>query len=289
MKKVKKHSKVNLWTNHTSTMLSITLVLFMLGLLLLVEYHSYRTTHDMQERITYKVDLMPDMGAAEAKALQKQIAAKSYVKNVDYISMDEAAKIFAEDLGEDFIGFIGYNPLYPSLMVNFKSELLPDNSKDIQHQFIEEMSAINGVSDVTFQENVVNELNDIFYKIGLFLIIFIVLLLVVCTMLISSTIRISLFAQHDTLQTMRMVGAKNSFIRRPYLMRSILFGAIGGVIANVLLAIALVVLNNQMSLQLISDEHNIWYGVIMALIIVIGIVISWIATLLALHKHLKEN
>lgn len=289
MKKVKKHSKVNLWANHTSTMLSITLVLFMLGLLLLVEYHSYRTTHDMQERITYKVDLMPDMGAAEAKALQKQIAAKSYVKNVDYISMDEAAKIFAEDLGEDFIGFIGYNPLYPSLMVNFKSELLPDNSKDIQHQFIEEMSAINGVSDVTFQENVVNELNDIFYKIGLFLIIFIVLLLVVCTMLISSTIRISLFAQHDTLQTMRMVGAKNSFIRRPYLMRSILFGAIGGVIANVLLAIALVVLNNQMSLQLISDEHNIWYGVIMALIIVIGIVISWIATLLALHKHLKEN
>ena len=282
-------NKVNLWENHSSTILSITLVMFLLGLCLLVEYHSYRLTHDMQERITFKVDLEPEIEEAEAQAILAKSEALPYVKHVDYISRDEAAEIFSEDLNDDFVKFIGYNPLYPSLMVNFKSELLPDNSKDIQHQFIEEMSAINGVSDVTFQENVVNELNDIFYKIGLFLIIFIVLLLVVCTMLISSTIRISLFAQHDTLQTMRMVGAKNSFIRRPYLMRSILFGAIGGVIANVLLAIALVVLNNQMSLQLISDEHNIWYGVIMALIIVIGIVISWIATLLALHKHLKEN
>lgn len=289
MKKEKKHSKINLWSTHTSTILSITLVLFMLGLLMLLEYHSYKTTHAMQEHITYKVDLMPDMGDSAAVALQKQIAAKNYVKQVDYISMDEAAKIFADDLGEDFVGFIGYNPLYPSLMVNFKSELFPDNSKGIQTQFIEEMSAINGVADVTFQENVVNELNDVFYKIGLFLIIFIALLLIICIMLISSTIRISLFSQHETIRTMRMVGAKNSFIRRPYLARSILYGAIGGLIADLLIAITLVVFDNQMTLQLLTEEHYLPYAAVAVIIILIGMVITWIATHLALHKHLKEN
>ena len=84
-------SKVNLWETHTSTVLSITLVLFLLGLCLMVEYHTYRASHDMQERITFKVDLVNDISDADAAILQTQIEAISYVKHVDYISRQKAA------------------------------------------------------------------------------------------------------------------------------------------------------------------------------------------------------
>lgn len=119
-------SKVNLWETHTSTVLSITLVLFLLGLCLMVEYHTYRASHDMQERITFKVDLVNDISDADAAILQTQIEAISYVKHVDYISRQKAAEIFTEDLDDDFVGFIGYNPLYPSMMVNLRADYMPD-------------------------------------------------------------------------------------------------------------------------------------------------------------------
>ena len=100
-------NKVNLWGTHGATVLGITLVLFMLGLLLGVEYHSYRLTHDTQEKITYKVDLSPDVSDSLALEHKSTVAAMPYVKHVDYISKQKAAEIFSEDLGEDFVGFIG--------------------------------------------------------------------------------------------------------------------------------------------------------------------------------------
>ena len=141
--------------------MGITLVLFMLGVLLTLEYHSYRLTHDAQERITYKVDLSPDVTDSLALALKAQVEQMEYVKHVDYISKQQAAEIFTEDLGEDFVGFAGYNPLYPSLMVNFNVQLLPDNSSELLDKFCAEVSKQEGVTGVAYQENVVNELREV--------------------------------------------------------------------------------------------------------------------------------
>ena len=183
-------NKVNLWGTHTATVLGITLVLLMLGLLLTLEYHSYRLTHDAQEKITYKVDLSPDVSDSLALAIKAKVEKMTYVKHVDYISSDKAAEIFSEDLGEDFVGFIGYNPLYPSLMVNFNVALLPDNSTQVLDRFCSEVGAMEGVTGVAFQENVVSELREVFYKLTWFLIIFVVLLLIITVVLIASLIRI---------------------------------------------------------------------------------------------------
>lgn len=285
----KRHSKINLWSTHTSTILSIAMVLFVFGLLLIVEYHSYRTTHDMKEQITFKVDLMPDVTDSAAVALQKVVMEYPYVKHVDYISKEQAAELFAEDLGEDFIGFLGYNPLYPSLMVNFRADLLPENDTKVLDKFCEEMGQNESVTGVVYQENVVNELNEVFYKMSWFLIIFIVLLLLICILLINTTIRISLFAQRNTIQTMRLVGAKNSFIARPYVGRSILYGTLGGLIAILLIAVTAWVFNNQFGLRLLANEHWIWYGGIAVLLVLVGILISWISTSFSVRKHLRDN
>ena len=282
-------NKVNLWGTHGATVLGITLVLFMLGLLLSIEYHSYRLTHDAQERITYKVDLSPDVSDSLALAQKAVVEKMSFVKHVDYISKAQAAEIFTEDLGEDFVGFIGYNPLYPSLMVNFNVQLLPDNSTEVLDRFCAEVSRLEGVTGVAYQENVVSELREVFYKLSWFLIVFVLLLLVITVVLIASLIRIAIYSRRETIATMRMVGATASFISRPFLWRSVLYGALGGVIASVLTLVTLWAFGNQFSLALIAPEHWLWYGAIAVMLIVAGIVVSYLATAVTVRRYIVKN
>lgn len=282
-------NKVNLWGSHGATVLGITLVLFMLGLLLVIEYHSYRLTHDAQERITYKVDLSPDVTDSLALANKAAVERMSYVKHVDYISKQKAAEIFSEDLGEDFVGFIGYNPLYPSLMVNFNVSLLPDNTTEVLDRFCAEVSRLEGVTGVAYQENVVSELREVFYKLSWFLIVFVVLLLVITIVLIDSLIRIAIYARREAIGTMRMVGATAGFITRPFLYRSVLYGAVGGLIASVLTAITLWVFSNEFELNLIAPEHWMWYGIIALALIVVGIVIAYLSTAVTVRRYIAKN
>ena len=282
-------NKVNLWGTHGATVLGITLVLFMLGLLLTIEYHSYRLTHDAQERITYKVDLSPDVSDSLALANKARVEQMPYIKHVDYISKQKAAEIFTEDLGEDFVGFIGYNPLYPSLMVNFRVELLPDNSTEELDRFCAEVSQLEGVTGVAYQENVVGELREVFYKLSWFLIVFVVLLLVITIVLIASMIRIAIYSRREAIGTMRMVGATAGFITRPFLWRSVLYGALGGIIASALTVITLWVFGNQFEIALIGPEHWIWYGGIAVALIVVGIVIAYLATWITVRKYIVKS
>ena len=282
-------NKVNLWGTHGATVLGITLVLFMLGLLLVIEYHSYRLTHDAQERITYKVDLSPDVSDSLAVALAAQVGQMSYVKHVDYISKEKAAEIFSEDLGEDFVGFIGYNPLYPSLMVNFNVQLLPDNSSEVLDRFCAEVGQLEGVTGVVYQENVVSELREVFYKLSWFLIVFVVLLLVITIVLIASLIRIAIYGRRQAIGTMRMVGATASFICRPFLWRSVAYGALGGIIASLLTLLTLWVFGNEFQLRLIGGEHWLWYGCIGLALVLVGIVIAYLATAITVRRYIDKN
>ena len=282
-------NKVNLWGTHGATILGISLVLFMMGLLLTIEYHSYRITHDAQERITYKVDLSPDVSDSLALALQEQVASMPIVKHVDYISKEKAAEIFTEDLGEDFVGFAGYNPLYPSLMVNFNVALLPDNSTETLDLFCAEMRTHDFVTGVAYQENVVGELREVFYKLSWFLIVFVALLLLVTIVLINSLIRIAIYNRRDTIATMRLVGAKASFIARPFRLRSIVYGALGGLIADGLTFITLWAFGNEFGIKLLTADHLLWYALIALAIILIGIVISYLSTAITVHRYIAKN
>ncbi len=282
-------NKVNLWGTHGATVLGITLVLFMLGLLLSIEYHSYRLTHDAQERITYKVDLSPEVSDSLALAQKAVVEQMSFVKHVDYISKEKAAEIFSEDLGEDFVGFIGYNPLYPSLMVNFNVQLLPSNSTEVLDRFCADVSRLEGVTGVAYQENVVSELREVFYKLSWFLIVFVVLLLVITVVLIASLIRIAIYNRRESIATMRLVGATASFVARPFLWRSVLYGALGGIFASLLTAITLWVAGNELDLPLIASEHWVWYGGIALLLVLAGVAVSYLSTAVTVHRYIAKS
>ena len=272
-----------------TTILGITLVLFMLGLLLCIEYHSYRITHDTQERITYKVDLSPDVSDSLALAIKGRIEQRDYIKHVDYISKEQAAEIFTDELGEDFVGFIGYNPLYPSLMVNFNVSLLPDNSTEVLDRFCAEVGAEEGVTGVVYQENIVSELRESFYKLTWFLIVLMLVLVLISVVLIGSLIRIALYSQRETIRTMRMVGATTGFIKRPFILRSIACGAIGGAIASAPMVLAVWICANEFQLPLVAQEHWMWYGLIAIVLVIVGIIISWLATAFTVRHHISKN
>lgn len=282
------HGSVNLWSNHTSTVISISLVLMIFGLLLFLGYHSWRTTHEMQERITYKVELSPDISDSLAMALKKDIEAFDYVKHVDYISKDEAAQLFSEELGDDFVGFIGYNPLYPVLMVNFKSTIVPDRDQKVMQAFTRTVGQKLGVTGVAYQKNVVTEVNEVFYRCFWLLIIFVALLLFVAVVLISNTIRIALYGQQQTLQTMRMVGAKNSFIARPFLWRSVLYGTLGALIAIMLLSVLAYVWAQYFGMEVLAERHLVAYLCIASVLLILGILICWTTTALAVMRYLRN-
>lgn len=272
-----------------ATVLGITLVLLMLGMLMCIEYHSYRLSHEAQERITYKVDLSPDISDSLALADKELVEHMPYVKHVDYISKEQAAELFTEELGEDFVGFIGYNPLYPSLMVNFNVGILPDNSTHVLDEFCATVGKLDGVTGVAYQENVVGELREAFYKLTWFLIVFVALLLVITVVLIASLIRLSLYAQRETIRTMRLVGATTAVISRPFLWRSLLHGALGGLLASILTVVALWLAADNLHLDLLATMHWPWYGAIAAALVLTGMAITYLATAFTVRAYINKE
>ena len=128
-----------------------------------------------------------------------------------------------------------------------------------------------------------------FYKLSWFLIVFVILLLVITVVLIASLIRIAIYSRRETIATMRMVGATAAFISRPFLWRSVLYGALGGLIASALTFITLWVFGNQFELPLIAPEHWLWYGGIALVIIAAGIVISYLSTAITVRRYIAKN
>lgn len=289
---MRNRKSVKLWGTHTSTVLSITLVLFVLGLLMLIGLHSYQYTNSIEEGVLYNVILSPDTDDDSAMALKAQLEDKNaypYVKDVHYISKDEAAENFTHELGDDFMNFIGHNPLFPSLEVTLKSNILDANNGRTVTQFISQLKMNEFVDDVVYQENMVNELNDTLSKIAWFMIGIMALLLFVSIMLINATIRIAIYEKRFTIKTMQLVGAKRGFIIAPYLRRSVLFGFLGGIIAIVLVVLLVYIVNNQFNIGIDFAANRNYYICLGGVILVLGIVISFVSTYFSLLRYIRMS
>lgn len=289
-KKTKRHSKINLWAGRTSTVFSIMLVLFVFGLLMFVEYHSYKATHEMQERIAYQVDLDAETTEEEALSLRDELLQQEYIKNVDYISADEAARLFSAEIDEDILSLLdSVNPLYPTLMVTFKANNNPQRMTELRSKFEKEVMEYTNVDNVTYHESMVNDLSQIFYKLSWILLLFVILLLIVSVALISTTIKIALYNRRYTIQTMNMVGATMGFITRPFLWRSVVYGFLGALLATLLMFTSIYIFNKQFHLALFHPQHFTAYILLVVLIFFVGVSISFIATYFSVHNHLRSK
>ena len=186
-------------------------------------------------------------------------------------------------MGEDFSKFLGYNPLFSSIELKlYAAYTSPDSLKIVEDNIMK----YGGVKEVYYQKNLVSLINQNIRKISIILLIISGLLLFIFVALINNTIRISIYSQRFTINTMQMVGANNAFIRRPFIQRSILLGLYGGLIANAILFFG--IFSYEKELEGIVSETDVNVVVIVFLLVItLGIFISWVSTYLAVNKFLK--
>ncbi|MDO9040364.1 MAG: permease-like cell division protein FtsX [Bacteroidota bacterium] len=266
----------------TST-ISISMVLFLIGILGLVLLNAERLAKYVRENIGFTLVLNDAVQESEIDGLMKTLSATDFVKSVEYIDKETAAERLKVELGEDFMGFLGYNPLLSSIDVKLLADYAtPEKLVVLEKKFMEYPQ----VKEVLFQRDMVNIINENVKKIGIILVFFSGLLLFIFSALINNTIRISIYSQRFIINTMLLVGATNRFIRNPFVKRSVTYGIAGALAANILLFILMFTYSQELKGIVDTEDYKI-FAVVFVADLLIGVLISWSSTYFAVNKFLR--
>lgn len=270
-------------SSRLSTIISISLVLFLLGSLGVLLLHAQKLSNYVKENIEISLIIRPEADSTMSQELITRMTSLEYIKSARLVSKEEAAEALKKDLGEDFIAFLGYNPLYPSVDIRMKAEYADETTIKA---FTGSMKLEPIVSEVQYQPNLIESINRNLRTISWILLSFSLLLILVSIALINNTIRISLYARRLLIRSMLLVGATKGFIRGPFLLRSITNGISGGLIAILLLAAVMYVATLKIpELSLIRDFRLM--GIVAGGLLIIGVTLSLICTLFAVNKYLR--
>lgn len=275
--------KERIFTSYLTSTVSITLVLFLIGLLVLILLNAGRLTEYVREKIGFTLVLHEDLKETEILRLQKIVSTEPYVKAIRFVDKEDAARELRQELGEDFTGFLGYNPLFSSIEVKLYAPYTHSDSLAILEK---DLLQFPQVRDVFYQRSLVSVINDNVRKISFFLLLFSGLMLFVFGVLINNTIRISVYSQRFIINNMLLVGATRSFVRRPFVRKSIVFGFYGSVFSCILLGILMTTYKRELS-GVIDMTDFISLGTVFVIVLAAGIILSWISTTLAVNRFLK--
>ncbi len=270
-------------SSYATSIISISLVLFLLGLVGLLLLNARLLSTHVLENLGFSIVLKEEAKEVDIFRLQKNLDAKVYVKSTNYITKNEAAREISEELGEDFIEFLGYNPLPASIVVKFYAEYAnTDSIASIE----KELQRFEQVEEVMYQESLIHLVNENVRKISLIILAFSVLMFFIAIALVNNTIRLSVYSRRFLINTMQLVGATRPFIRKPFLLRSAGQGIYASVIAIVLL-VGVIYLIQKEFIEVIRFEDFYILGVLFLLVIFLGIILNWISTYFAINKYLR--
>ena len=266
-----------------SNIVSITLVLIVLGTLGLILSSAQKISNHLKENVEVAITLKSDSDSVAVQQLVSQLKSADYAKNVQYISKEQAAVTLQKELGENFVDFLGYNPLKPSIIISFKSNF---TEKILLKSTIHKIAANPLIEDVQYQESLISELNENLKTIAVILLSFTSLLIIVAIGLINNTIRIALYSQRQLIRSMLLVGAKKNFIRRPFLIDSVRNGILGGIFSIIILMTCIYFAEQKIAdLKNLIDTNTLLQ--VGGLLLSCGVVLSFTCTLIALNRHLK--
>ena len=270
-------------TIYISTVFGIAMVLSMIGLLGLILVEANNLSNYVKENIVLNVFVDDAAHESDVLQLQKQIEANTVVKQTQYVSKELAARNLQKDLGEDFVKFLGYNPLSQSIDVYLKAEYA--NSADI-NRFKASLLKNPLVKEVKYQQSLVDQMNQNLTTISLIILIFAAIFVVLSVALINNTIRIAIYSQRFLIKSMQLVGATKGFIRKPFLLYGIWHGLLGGLIAIIILLGTLSLAYKEIP-DLVILRNYTEFGAIFVILIGIGVFISGFSTYLAVNKFLR--
>ena len=283
----KSSSKRRVAGSYFMSMVSIALVLFLLGVFALLMMHAQKLSNHLKENIGFEVVMNSNVKEDRILQLQKELDAMPAVKSTEYITKDEAIRRLSEDLGEDFLQWLGNeeNPLLPSIDVRFNAEWANNDSiAVIQAQLLKNTD----IKEIYYQKSLVGLINQNVRRIGIALVVASIVLLIISITLIRNTIRLRIYSKRFLVRSMQLVGATTSYIRRPFIRSGRLQGFFGALLADVLLALMLYGLDKRLPELSIVQDYTI-IGAVFIGIIVLGVLLGGLSTRLALRKYLHAD
>lgn len=278
-----KFNKRRLRASYITSVVSIALVLFMLGLLGLIVLHAHKLSDYVKENIGFSIIMKDNVREADILAFQKELNATSFVKSTEYITRERAAAELQKDLGEDFVDFLGYNPLLPSIEVSLKADYANNDSLNLIEQRVVDNSQ---VKEVYYQKSLVDMVNQNVRKISMVLLGFSMLLMLISVALINNTIRLSVYSKRFLIKSMLLVGATRGFIQRPFLVKGLVHGLVAAFLAILLLIGVLYMAGRQMP-ELAGLQDKNMFLALFIIIVIAGLTLSCISTWLAVRKFLR--
>ncbi|MDY0090675.1 MAG: permease-like cell division protein FtsX [Flavobacteriaceae bacterium] len=278
-----KYQKRRLISSYFSVVLSVFLVLFLLGLLSLFVINSKKLSDDFKEQIPMSVYFKDQANDSTLQAFGKYLKESAFVKTDTFVSKETAASKHKDIIGEDFMQFLGFNPLQNSYDIHLKAHYVEaDSIKKIESGFRENRM----ISDIVYDKHLVDLVNENIKEITFWILVVTGFLALVAVLLINSSMRLSIYSNRFIIKTMQMVGATKSFIRRPFIWRSIKLGIIGALLAIAgIIGVLYYIDINFPKLGILEDKPMI--GIVLAGVLLTGILISWFSTFFATQRFLN--
>ena len=283
----KSSSKSRVAGSYFMSLMSISLVLFLLGVFALLMMHAQKLSNHLKENIGFEVVMNSNVKEANILKLQQELDSMPAVKSTEYITKDEAIRRLSEDLGEDFLQWLGNeeNPLLPSIDVRFNADWANNDSINlIQAQ----LKKNKDVKEIYYQKSLVSLINQNVNRIGLALMIASLVLLIISITLIRNTIRLSIYSKRFLVRSMQLVGATPAYIRRPFIRSGITQGLFGALLADAFLALLLYGLTKRLPELTFVQDYKIIIGIFVG-VLILGILLGGLSTRLALRKYLHAD
>lgn len=266
-----------------SSILSISLILFVLGVIGTFFIQSSRLTQTLKENMAIQLVLQEAVNESDRLQLSKQLEAEPFVKDVQVISKEEAAVMMKEDLGEDFIETIGYNPLPDAIVLHVNAVYSnPDSLAWISDKILTNKLVLA----VNYDENLSTNITQFSSKVLIGMLIFLGLLVIISYIIIDNTIKLAMFSQRFIIRSMQLVGAKRWFITKPFVFRAIFNGVLSAVIASLGLLLSVYLLEKYL-IDLNIFNHYFDFLIVAGALLLLGIVISLLSTFFAVRKYLR--
>jgi cell division transport system permease protein len=270
-------------SSYITSIISISLVLLLLGIVGLLLINGRNIRKQVMENIGFNVILKENVKEADIYQLQKILDARPYILSTEYITKEDAALETEQMLGEDFIRFLGYNPLPPAIRVRLHAPFAnPDSVTMIENDLMQ----YDSIEEVYYKKSLLYAVNENIRQISLVILGFSILLTLISVTLINNTIRLSIYSKRFIINTMQLVGATRSFIRRPFLFRSVASGLTGSLVALALLFGLIYLLQKEFEGVFSLRDYDL-LTILSLAVILTGALISWISTFFAVNKYLN--
>lgn len=282
-KSFERYQKRKLISSYFSVVLSIALVLFLLGMLGLLVLNTKKLADHFKEQVAITVFIKDTAKEVEINQLQKSLTLAEYTKSVEFISKEAAAESHSEVIGENFMEFLGYNPLQNSIDLHLKADYVDPTAIE---EIANGISTKKYVSEVSYDKPLISLLSDNVKKMSLWILVASSIFMLIAVLLINSSIRLSIYSKRFIIKTMQMVGATKRFIRKPFIIKSVQLGTIGAALALLAMAGVMYYFDKRFpELNLLQDPITLVF--LFSGVFIVGVIIAWVSTFFATQRFLN--